>query len=122
MIRGLWDRQVEAIIDVKLGVADADMYKYESMKSLLSRWERINKDKHGKHYNDQWKQFSSFVLSVDRMLGRKTLVPFSQLSRVMEDKREEPFLQVRDRVNGRIAIAVTRSYSQIIHGSPRQEW
>ena len=47
MIQGLWDRQVDAIIDVKLGDADADMYKYEPMTSLLSRWEKIKKDKHG---------------------------------------------------------------------------
>ena len=31
MIRGLWDRQEEAIIDIKLGDSDADFYKYERM-------------------------------------------------------------------------------------------
>ena len=33
MIQGLWDIQVEAIIDVKIGDADADSYKYE-------KWQR----------------------------------------------------------------------------------
>ena len=37
MILGLWDLQVDATIDVKLGDADADTYKYETMTSLLSR-------------------------------------------------------------------------------------
>ena len=37
MIRGLWDRQVEAIIDVKLGDADVDSYKYESMAALFTK-------------------------------------------------------------------------------------
>ena len=37
MIRGLWDRQFEAIIDVKLGDADVDSYKYEPMAAFLSR-------------------------------------------------------------------------------------
>ena len=32
MIWGLWDRQVDAIIDVNLGDADADTYKYKPMK------------------------------------------------------------------------------------------
>ena len=52
MIQGLWDRQFDAIIDVKLGDADPDTYKYEPMKSLLARWEKIKKDKHSKpcHY------------------------------------------------------------------------
>ena len=38
MIKGLWDRQVEAIIDVKLGYADADTYKYKPMTVILARW------------------------------------------------------------------------------------
>ena len=49
MVQGLWDRQIEAIIDVKIGDADADSYKYEPMASLLARWETIKKDKHSKH-------------------------------------------------------------------------
>ena len=80
MIRGLWDRQVDAIIVVKLVDADADTYKYEPMTSLLARWENIKKDKHGKHCHDQRKHFLPFVLSVDGMLGRESLVVLSQLS------------------------------------------
>ena len=53
MIPGLWYRQVNDIIGVKLGDADADTYKYEPMTVLLSRRENIKKDKHGKHCYDQ---------------------------------------------------------------------
>ena len=70
MIRGLWYCQVNSIIDFKLGDADADTYKYEPMKSLLTRREKINKDKHGKHCNNQREHFSPFILSVDGFLGR----------------------------------------------------
>ena len=38
MIRDLWYRQVKAIIDVKLGDADRDSYKYEPMEALLDQW------------------------------------------------------------------------------------
>ena len=38
MIQGLWDRKFDAIIDVKLGDADVDSYKYEPMADLLARW------------------------------------------------------------------------------------
>ena len=38
MIRGLWDRQVDAIIDVWLGDAGADMYKHEPMTKLPANW------------------------------------------------------------------------------------
>ena len=37
MVQGLWDLQVDDIIDVKLGDANADSYKYEPMAALLAR-------------------------------------------------------------------------------------
>ena len=86
MVQGLWHRQVDAIIDVKLGEDDADSYKYEPMTALLARWGNIKKDKHGKHWHDQRKHFSPFVLSVRGMLGRKSLVVLSQFSQVMSEK------------------------------------
>ena len=95
IIRGLWYHEVNAIINVNLGDSDANTYKYEPMISLLSRWEKIKKYKHGKHYHDQRKYFSPFVLSVDIMLEREALVMLSKLIRVMEEKREEPLSQVR---------------------------
>ena len=64
MVRGLWDRQVDTIIDIKICDDDTDTYNYEPMKALLSRWENIKKYKHGKHCNDQRKHFSLFVLLV----------------------------------------------------------
>ena len=94
MIQGLWDLQVDAIIDVKLGDADADIYKYEPMTALMARWENIKKDKHGKQCHNQLKPFSPFVLSVEIIIGREALVVLSQLSRVMAQKREGLLLQV----------------------------
>ena len=43
MIRGLWDRQTEAIIDVKIDDTDADSYKYDPMAALQDWWETIKK-------------------------------------------------------------------------------
>ena len=43
MIQSSWDFQVDAIIDVELGDADADTYKYEPMASLMNRWVKIKK-------------------------------------------------------------------------------
>ena len=78
MIKGLWDRQVNAIIDVKLGDADADMYKYEPMTYILTRWENIKKYNHCKHCHDLLKRFSPFFLSVDGIIGREDLSVLSQ--------------------------------------------
>ena len=117
MVRGLWDCQVDAIIDVKLGDTGSDSYMYEPTAALLAQWETIKKDKHDKHCHDQRKMLLLFVLSVGGMLGREALVILSKLIWFMAEKREEPLSQVRGWVNGLIAIAVARSYSQMISGA-----
>ena len=100
MVQVLWGCQFDTIIDVKLGDSDTDSYEYEPTAALLARWETIKKDKHIKHCHDQRKHFSPFVLSVEVMLGRETLVVLSQFSPVVVDKREEPILQVRGWLKG----------------------
>ena len=50
------------------------------------------------------------------MLWRKALFVLSQFSRVMEEKMEEPLLQVQGQVNGRIAIDIASSYLRMIRG------
>ena len=57
---GLWDRQVDAIINIKISDSDVDTHKYDPMTSLLARQEKIKKDKHGKHCHNQQKHFSLF--------------------------------------------------------------
>ena len=76
-IQGLWSCQVGAIIDVEIDDADADTYRYEPMTSLLARWEKIKKDRHGKHCHDQWKYVLPFVFSVEWMIGREELIVLS---------------------------------------------
>ena len=62
IIQCLWDQQADAIINIKLGDANADSYKYEPMVVILAWWEIINKDKHGKHCHDQRKNFPYSLL------------------------------------------------------------
>ena len=117
MIQGLWDCKFDTSIDVKLGDADADTYKYEPMNIFVCRWEKIKKDKHSKHCQNQQNHFFSFFISVDGMLGMEALVVISQLSRFMAEKMEEPLFQVNGWVNGPIVIDVAMSYSQMISGA-----
>ena len=56
IVKGLCDNQVGVIIDVKIGDANIDLYKYEPIPALLARWENIDKDKHSKHCHNERKQ------------------------------------------------------------------
>ena len=50
------------------------------MGTLLARWKKEKKDKHGKHCNEQRKKKSPFFLSIDGMLGKEALVVLANLS------------------------------------------
>ena len=114
---GLWDRHTDAIIDFKLGDADTDSYRFEPMVGLLYQWENIKKDNHGKHFHNQLKQFSNFVLSADGMLGREALVVLANLSQLIADRMDEPILHVQVWINSQFTIMVVILYSCIIRGA-----
>ena len=87
-IQGLWYQQDDTIIDVRLGNADADSYKYEPMAALRAWRETRKKNKDGKDCHNQQKVFSPFVLSVNGMLGKESLVLLLQLSQIMAEKMD----------------------------------
>ena len=85
------------------------------MVALLTWWETINKDKHGKHCHNQCKHFSLFIVSVNGILGRKALAVLTQLSKTMAEKMEKRIPHIWVWINGQITIAVAVYYSQKIY-------
>ena len=108
LIRGLWDRHTYNIIDIKLGF-EANTCRFEPLAALLYWWEKIKKDKHGKHCHGEQKHFSRFVISVDGMIGRETLVVLMNLSQLLAEKIYQLIFHVQGWINGRIAISIKRS-------------
>ena len=95
IIQGLWYRQTKAIIDVKISDYDLHIYRFDTMVKFLDKWEKIKKYKHGNHCHYQQKHFSMFIISVDGMLGRESLVLLANLSRLMAVKMDESILHVQ---------------------------
>ena len=83
------------MIDVIFGYLDMSIYNHEPMDKILASWEKQKKDKHGKHFHEQRKHFSLFVLSVDGLLGKESLVLFANLSWLMAAKMDKTILYVR---------------------------
>ena len=67
-------------------------------------------DKHGKHCHEKWGFFLRFVLSVYGILWREAPVVLANLSRLVEEKTDEPISHVHRWINVWIVIAVARSY------------
>ena len=78
------------------------------MAALLDWWETTKKDKNDKHCNNQRKQFSPFVISMEGMLRREVLDVLAKLSRLIAAKRDKPLLQVLLDILIRIPFLVYR--------------
>ena len=76
---------------------------------------KIKKDKHRQNFYNQQKDFSLFVLSVDDMMGMEAQVILVTFSQIMAVKMDGPILHAKGWIDGRIAIAIPRSYSRVIH-------
>ena len=46
-IQGLWEIQMESIIDVRFGDSDTDTWKTDRMGKLLDQWAKIKKERLG---------------------------------------------------------------------------
>eukprot|EP00957_Ditylum_brightwellii_P097022 7388363-Ditylum_brightwellii.AAC.1 len=71
MIRHLWKRQVNTVIDVRITDTDAKSHILHPLETLLAVQE---KEKKGKYLNaclEQNRHFSPFVVSVDGMLVKE---------------------------------------------------
>ena len=53
LIRGLWDIQTDAIIDIRFRYSDAETYVKEVIDQIFPRWEKMNVDKNGKNCHEQ---------------------------------------------------------------------
>ena len=86
------------------------------MAALIARWETTKKDKHGKDCHNHRHFFAVCSLGRSNVRegspGRTLAIESSHGS-----ETGEPLLQIRGWVNGRIKIAVKRSYSRMIRGA-----
>ena len=64
------------------------------MDKFLAGWEKTKKKKHRQAYYDQRRHFYSFVLSVDGILGKESLLVLTILSIIVAAKMDEHILHV----------------------------
>ena len=84
------------------------------MQTLLTWW---IKEKSTSKVSIYTRIFFLFVLYVDDMIGKETLVIFVNLSQIMEAKMEGPIFHMRGLVNGWIETAIAILHSRIILGA-----
>ena len=75
-----------------MGDLDCDFHKKKPMVTLLDNRVKLNRVKQGNNFHEQWEHFSPFVLYVDGMLGKESLVILTNLI--------QPIFHLQGLVNG----------------------
>jgi hypothetical protein len=118
LIRGLWSRSTDCIIDVRITDVDAKSNRSKDSDKVLSDHEREKKKKCLGACLEQRRHFSPFVVSTDGLvLGKEAKILLRKLSAMLAEKWEKPCSEVCGYVNARMSIAVVRATHLCIRGS-----
>ena len=110
IIRGLWEKGTDCIVDVR--VTDTDQPSYKSKYTpfqVLEMHEDEKKKKYAKKCYEIRKTFSPFVTSADGMIGKEAKEILKNISIRLADKWDIPYSRVRRYVNAKMSIAIIRA-------------
>mmetsp|Transcript_13619 Transcript_13619/g.19848 ORF Transcript_13619/g.19848 Transcript_13619/m.19848 type:complete len:155 (-) Transcript_13619:31-495(-) len=116
-IRGLWQRQTDCIIDVRITDSDAKSYRNRTIANHLKAQEAEKKKKYHFLCQENRKNFSPFVATVDGVLGREAKMVLKQIARALATKWSCPHSQAQNYVNTMISVAIVRATHRCLRGS-----
>ena len=117
LVRGLWERGTDCIIDVRVTDVDAKSYRSRAPHKVLESQEREKKKKYLDACLKQRRHFSPFVVSTDGLLGKEAKVLMRTLAAKLAEKWEKPYSEVCDYVNARMSIAIVQATHRCLRGS-----
>jgi hypothetical protein len=117
LIRGLWARGTDCIIDVRVTNLDAKSNISRDPDKVLEAHEKEKRKKYLKPCLDQRRHFSPFVVSTDGLLGKEAKTLLKKLSSVLSVKWGKPYSEVCGYVNARMSIAIVRATHLCLRGS-----
>lgn len=117
LIRGLFNRGTDCIIDVRATDLDSKSYRNTAPDKVLQRHEKQKKGKYLQACLKQRRSFVPFVVSTDGMLGREANNLIRRLAQKLAEKWSFPYSQVCGMVRARVSIAIARATHLCIRGS-----
>jgi len=117
LIRGLWDRGTDCIIDVRVTDLDAKSNRSRDPAKVLESHEKEKKKKYLEPCLKQRRHFTPFVVSTDGLLGKEAKTLLKVLSTLLAEKWGKSYSEVCGYVNARMSIAIVRATHLCIRGS-----
>jgi len=116
LIRGLFDKGTECIIDVTITDLDCPSSLRQNQEACLKNREQRKKSQYLRPCQEQRRQFVPFVTSVDGLLGNEAKALLRQLATTLSQKWSKPYSQVRNYVNARVSIALVKGTHLCLRG------
>ena len=117
LIRGLFQRGTDCIIDVRVTDLDCKSNRNTAPEKVLKRNERKKKSKYLQACLKQRRSFVPFVVSTDGMLGYEANNLAQRLAKKLAEKWNLPYSQVCGIVRARVSIAIARATHMCLRGS-----
>ena len=116
-VRGLYESQVEASLDIRVTDTDAESFKLKSVLQVLKLHETEKKRKYKKAFEERRWHFTPFVCSVDGALGREAVGFLKRLAQKLAVKWHSAYSVVMGFVRARLSLAIVRATALCIRGS-----
>ena len=113
-IRGIYESQMEAIIDIRFGYDDAETYNKEVIDTFFLSGKKLRRTITVSTAMINRNKISD-ILSVDGVVGKDSQVVIAALSRLIAANMKEPISHIKGWVNSWIAISVVRLNSRMFH-------
>ncbi len=117
LIRGLWARGTDCIIDVRITDTDSKSQRSKDPMKVLESHEREKKKKYLGPCLEQRRHFTPFVVSSDGLIGKEANSLLKMLSSKLAEKSGKPYSQVCGYVKARMSIAIVRATHLCLRGS-----
>ena len=117
LVRGLWERSTDCILDVRVTDTDAKSYRAKSPKNVLAAQENSKKKKYLAPCLAQRRHFTPFVVSCDGLLGKEANHVLKNLASHLAHKSERPYSVVCAFMRARMSIAIVRATHMCLRGS-----
>ncbi len=109
LIRGLWARGTNCIIDVRVTDVDTVLNRSKDPHKVLNTHEQEKKKKYLEACLKQCQHFTPFVVSTDGLLGKEAKTLLKKLSSALAEKWEKLYSEVCGYVNTCMSIAIVQA-------------
>ena len=117
LIRGLWERGTDCIIDVRVTDTNAKSVIRRNPEDVLEAQEREKMKKHLKACQDQRRHFTPFVISCTGSIGKQAKALIRKLAGRLSDKTDKSYSTTCGFLNARLSIAIVRATHLCLRGS-----